>query len=58
MNTTLAQICVCIGHDFKQFLPVVVPYFLKDMQKDIKFSFNDAKEAEEVADDQKDLGKL
>lgn len=58
MTTTLSQICICLGEDFKAFLPTVVPFFLNDMAKDVKFSFGDAKEAEEVADDQQDLGKL
>lgn len=47
MMTCLAQICVCLKDEFKQFLPVIVPSLLKDMDRDVKFSFEDAEEPEE-----------
>ena len=45
--TCLAQISICLKAEFKQFLPVIIPSLKKDMDRDVKFSFEDAEEPEE-----------
>jgi hypothetical protein len=36
-----------LKEEFKQFLPVIIPSLKKDMERDVKFSFEDAPEQEE-----------
>ena len=51
ISNTISQICVCLGEDFKQFLPIIIPALLRDADKDIDFKFRDADELELEGDE-------
>jgi len=41
---------VCLKDEFKQFLPIILPYLLKDADKDIDFKVKEVDDVE-VGDD-------
>ncbi len=42
IQNTLSQIGTCIKHEFKQFLPLIMPALIKDVQRDIDLKILDA----------------